>query len=196
MIKQAMIKKAFACAVAVSVVCGLDACSTLSVKSDVNQPLASTVKCQSFDWAGSFHGSSDSLRSTIANPVNEARLRAAIQSNLGTIGVHPTGEGADCLVGYGIGQRNVIDGYPGYYGGFGWGGGWRHGGWGGYGAWGWDYPYAYQEGIIGVDIYDGKSKQALWHASVNQNLNGVTGDKADKKIKDAVAAIFTKYPRT
>jgi hypothetical protein len=31
---------------------------------------------------------------------------------------------------------------------------------------------------------------------VAQNLNGVTGDKADKKIKDAVAAIFTKYPRT
>jgi hypothetical protein len=196
MIKQAMIKKAFACAVAVSVVCGLDACSTLSVKSDVNQPLASTVKCQSFDWAGSFHGSSDSLRSTIANPVNEARLRAAIQANLGTIGVHPGTEGADCLVGYGIGERNVVDGYPGYYGGIGWGGGWRHGGWGGYGAWGWDYPYVYQEGIIGVDVYDGKSKQALWHASVNQNLNGVTGEKADKKIKDAVAAIFAKYPKT
>jgi hypothetical protein len=27
-------------------------------------------------------------------------------------------------------------------------------------------------------------------------LNGVTGDKAEKKIKDAVSAIFTKYPRT
>jgi len=133
----------------------------------------------------------------VANPVNEARLRAAIQANLGTVGVHPATENADCLVGYGIGQRNVIDGYPGFYGGLGWGGGygWRHGGWGGYGAWGYDYPYAYQEGIIGVDIYDGKSKQALWHASVDQNLNGVTGEKADKKIKDAVAAIFTKYPR-
>ena len=198
MIKQAMFKKLSTSAVAVSVVLGLGACTTLRVTSDVNQPLASTVKCQSFDWAGSFHGSSDSLRSTIANPVNEARLRAAIQANLGTVGVHQTTENADCLVGYGIGQRNVVDGYPGFYGGVGWGGGWgwRHGGWGGYGAWGWDYPYAYQEGIIGVDIYDGKSKQALWHASVDQNLNRVTGDKADKKIKDAVAAIFTKYPRT
>jgi Domain of unknown function (DUF4136) len=199
MIKQASLSKTIACAVAVSVVCGgLGACTTLRVTSDVNQPLAGTVRCQSFDWAGSFQGSSDSLRSTIANPVNEARLRAAIQANLGTVGVHPAGEGADCLVGYGIGQRNVVDGYPGYYGGFGWGGGWggRHGGWGGYGAWGWDYPYTYQEGVIGVDVYDGKSKQALWHASVNQNLNGVTGDKADKKIKDAVAAIFAKYPKT
>ena len=154
------------------------------------------MKCQSFDWAGSFHGNSDSLRSTIANPVNEARLRTAIQSNLNTLGVQQASENADCLVGYGIGQRNVVDGYPGYLRGWGWGGG-SVGGHpaGTAGAWGWDYPYVYQEGVIGVDVYDGKTKQALWHASVNQNLIGATGDKADKKIKDAVAAIFTKYPR-
>jgi Domain of unknown function (DUF4136) len=189
-----MIKQVFACAVAVSIVTGLAACTSLRVKSDVNQPLASTVKCQSFDWVGSFHGSSDSLRSTVANPVNEARLRAAIQANLSTFGVRQANENADCLVGYGIGQRNVVEGYP-YYG-WGWGGGWgwRHG-WGG-GYWGWDYPYVYSEGIIGVDIYDGKSKQALWHATVDQSLVGVTGEKAEKKINDAVAAIFTKYPKS
>jgi Domain of unknown function (DUF4136) len=189
-----MIKQVFTCAVAISVVAGLGACTTLRVTSDVNQSLASTVRCQSFDWAGSFQGSGDSLRSTVANPVNEARLRAAIQANLLTIGVHQTNENADCLVGYGIGQRNVVD--PGWGWGWGWGGGWgwRHGWAGGYG--GWDYPYVYSEGVIGVDIYDGKSKQALWHASVDQSLVGATGDKADKKIKDAVAAIFTKYPKS
>ena len=186
-----MIKQVFTCAVAVSVV-GLAACTTLRVTSDVNQPLASTVKCQSFDWAGSFHGSSDSLRSTVANPVNEARLRAAIQANLLTVGIHQTNADADCLVGYGIGQRNVVDADWGW----GWGGGWGgRRGWGG-GYWGWDYPYVYSEGVIGVDIYDSKSKQALWHASVDQSLVGATGDKADKKIKDAVAAIFTKYPKS
>ena len=192
-----MIKQVFGHLVTVSVVCALGACTSLKVTSDVNQPLASTTKCQSFEWAGSFHGNSDALRSTIANPVNEARLRAAIQSNLTTVGVHQANENADCLVGYGIGARNVVEGggygYPYGYGGLGWGGGWRHGWYGG--GLGWDYPYVYQEGVIGVDIYDGKSKQALWHASVNQNLVGATGDKADKKIKDAVAAIFTKYPR-
>ncbi len=197
-----MIKQVFARTVVASVVCGLAACTSLNVTSDVNRQLAGTVKCQSFDWAGSFHGSSDSLRSTIANPVNEARLRTAIQSNLNTLGVHKVSENADCLVGYGIGQRNVVDGYPygyglgyGYgYGGWGWGGGFGGPGWYG-GGWGWDYPYVYQEGVIGVDVYDGKSKQALWHASVNQNLVGATGEKADKKINDAVAAIFTKFPK-
>ena len=134
MINQA-IRKTITCAVAVSATLGLGACTTLRVTSDVNQPLASTVRCQSFDWAGSFHGNSDSLRSTIANPVNEARLRSAIAANMSTVGAHQATEGADCLVGYGIGQRNVVDGYPGYYGGWGWGGGygWGHRGWGGYG---------------------------------------------------------------
>ncbi len=188
-----MIKQVFARVFALSAVCGLAACTSLRVTSDVNQTLASTVKCQTFSWAGSFHGSSDSLRSTIANPVNEARLRSAIEANLLTVGVHQATEGANCLVGYGIGQRNVVEGgYP-YYGpywGAGWG--WRHGWAGGY--WGWDYPYVYTEGVIGVDIYDAQTKQGLWHASVNQNLANVTGEKADQKIKEAVAAIFTKYP--
>src|SRR5260370_13656792 len=107
-----MIKQGFACLMAVSVVGGLAACSSLRVTSDVNKSLAGTMKCQSFDWAGSFHGSSDSLRSTIANPVNESRLRGAIQSNLITVGVQPATHNPDCLVGHGIGARNVGDGYP------------------------------------------------------------------------------------
>jgi hypothetical protein len=188
-----MIKQVFARVIAVSVVGGLAACSSLKVTSDVNKS-AGTMRCQSFEWAGSFHGGSDSLRSTIANPVNESRLRTAIQANLITVGAQLATQNPDCLVGYGIGARNVVEGgYPYGYGGFGGGIGFRHGWYGG--AWGWDYPYVYQEGVIGVDIYDGKTKQALWHASVNQNLAGVTGDKAEKKIRAAVAAIFTKYPR-
>ena len=189
-----MIKKTIARALIVTVVGGLSACTTLRVTSDINQPLANSVHCRSFDWAGSFHGSSDSLRSTVANPVNEARLRAAIQANLATVGVQYAPGNGECLVGYGIGQRNVIDGYPGW--GWGWGGGfgWHHGWAGGFYGGAWDYPYGYTEGIIGVDLYEAKSKQAVWHASVDQNLQGVTGDKADQKIKNAVAAIFTKYP--
>ena len=189
-----MIKQVLARVVTVSLACGLAAaCTSLRVTSDVNKSLAGSVRCQSFAWAGSFHGNSD-LRSTVANPVNEARLRAAIASNLSAVGVHETAQNPDCLVGYGIGARNVVEG--GYWGpvwgvGYGWGYPGAY-----YGAWGWDYPYVYHEGVIGIDIYDGRSKQGLWHASVNQNLVGASGDKAEQKIKDAVAAIFTKYPRT
>ena len=176
-----------------AVACSLSACATLRVTSDVNTPVLGSVQCRTFSWAGTFHGN-DALRGTVANPVNESRLRAAIQANLSAVGVQPAKDNPDCLVGYGIGMRNVVEGgYP--YGGWGYGGwGWGYGYYGGW--WGWDYPYVYTEGMIGVDLYDAKTKQAIWHASVDQNLARVSGDKADKKIKDAVAAIFTKYPKT
>jgi hypothetical protein len=171
--------------------CALSGCTTLRVTSDVNTAAISSVQCHTFSWAGSFHGN-EALRGTIANPVNESRLRAAIQENLGAIGVQPASSDPDCLVGYGIGMRNVVDAYP-----YGWGG-WGGWGWGPgfYGGWGWDYPYVYSEGMIGVDLYDARSKKPLWHASVDQNLAHVTGEKADRRIRDAVSAIFTKYPKT
>jgi len=45
-----------------------------------------------------------------------------------------------------------------------------------------------------VNIYDARSRQPLWHASVEQSLQGVTGEKAEAKINEAVAAMFAKYP--
>jgi len=167
-----------------ALVSSLTACTTLHVRSDVNSALLSSVRCNSFAWAGSFRSNSP-LRNTIASPLNENRLRTAIGAHLkGTIQAAPGN--ADCLVGYGIGSTTVVDGVWPYE----WG-------WGYYG-WGWGYPwpgpYAYTEGIIAVDLYDAKSRQPLWHASVDQSLYGVTGAEAEKRIDAAVTAIFTKYP--
>jgi len=184
--------------VAVTVFGGLAACTTLRVTSDVNRAVVGSVQCHTFAWAGTFKGNSP-LRNGIANPVNEARLRSAITAHLASVGVQPVaGDNADCLVGYGIGAESDIAGaYPvgwGWGWGYGYGWGWRHGVYGGY--WGWDEPYIYHEGIIAVDLYDGRSKQPIWHASVNQSLYGVTGPDAEKKIDQAVAALFTKYPHS
>jgi hypothetical protein len=164
----------------------LTSCMRLYVKSDVNTGLLSSVHCNSFAWAGAFRGNSP-LRNTVANPLNENRLRSAIAAHLKTGVVQDVGGNADCLVGYGIGSNYVVD--PGPYPGWGWGYGY---GWG-YG-WGWPGPYVWREGIIAVDLYDAKTKQPLWHASVDQSLSGATGDEAQKRIDAAVAAIFTKYP--
>jgi Domain of unknown function (DUF4136) len=182
-----MIKPLFRIAfIAPALACVLSSCTTLYVKSDVNGALISTVHCGSFAWAGSFRGNSP-LRNTIANPVNESRLRAAIASHLKGE-VQPAAGSADCLVGYGIGSSNVVwDDGPYYGGGWGYPYGW---GWG----WGWPGPYVYREGIIAVDLYDARTRQPLWHASVDQSLYGVTGAEAEKRIDAAVAAIFTKYP--
>ena len=184
---------------AVTVFGSLSACTSLRVTSDVNTAMIGSVHCHTFGWAGTFKGNSP-LRNGdgIANPVNESRLRNAITANLAAMGVQPatSSEAADCLVGYGIGTHTYIEGaYPvglGWGWGYGWGWGWRRGFYGG--GWGWDEPYLYREGVIAVDLYDAKSKQPVWHASVNQSLYGAVGADADKKIQTAVAAIFAKYP--
>ncbi len=183
-----------ACVVATVTFGGLSACTSLRVTSDVNRAIVGTVHCHTFAWAGAFKGNSP-LRSGVANPVNESRLRNAITANLAAVGVQPATGEADCLVGYGIGAQTAVEGaYPvGWGWGYGYGWGWGPGFYGGY--WGWDGPYVYHEGIIAVDLYDAKSKQPIWHASVNQSLYGLTGPDAEQKIDKAVAAIFTKYPR-
>jgi hypothetical protein len=47
---------------------------------------------------------------------------------------------------------------------------------------------------IAVDIFDAKSHQPIWHASVNQNVSDLTGPKAEEKINAGTAAIFAKFP--
>ncbi len=169
-----MVKHLIRACIIVPGVALLASCASLYVRSDVNHALIASVHCHTFAWVGSFHGNSP-LRNTVANPLNENRLRAAIAAHLSG-GIQPAASAADCLVGYGIGSNSVVDwGYP-----YGWG-------------WGWD-PYVYREGIIAVDLYDAKSRKPLWHASVEQSLYGVTGSEAEKRIDAAVAAIFTKYP--
>ena len=77
--------------------------------------------------------------------------------------------------------------YPYGYGYWGWGGPYG-------GPWGWGGPYVYRQGMIGIDLYDAKTREALWHASVDQNLYGVTGADAEQRIDAAVAALFTHFP--
>ncbi|MBV9344514.1 MAG: DUF4136 domain-containing protein [Gammaproteobacteria bacterium] len=175
-----MLKNLLRFATAMLLALPLAACG-IYVRSDVNHELIGSVHCGSYAWAGAFRGSSP-LRGTIANPLNEDRLRSAITAHVPGGAVQPVGSSADCLIGYGIGSNYVIDGAWPY--GYGWGYGW-----------GWAGPYVYREGIIAVDLYDAKSRKPLWHAAAEQSLYGLSGAEAGKRIDAAVAAIFSKYPR-
>ncbi len=181
-----------------SALLGLSAASlsgcALEVRSDVNRTAFHPGQCHTFAFAGSFR-TDNPMHGTVANPVNESRLRAAIAQHMQAIGVQLTKENADCLVGYGIGSTLVVDpGYPmGPYYPYGYG----YMGWGGpmWGPWGgWGGPYVYRQGMIGIDLYDAKTREALWHASVDQNLYGATGADAEQKIDAAVTALFAHFP--
>ena len=172
----------------------LSACA-LQVRSDVNRTAFHPGQCHTFAFSGSFR-TDNPMRGTVANPVNESRLRAAITSHMQSIGVQPAKENPDCLVGYGIGSQLVVD--PGYAAGpYPWGFGYGYWGWGG--PWGphwggWGGPYVYREGMIGIDLYDAKTREPLWHASVDQNLYRATGAEAEQRIDAAVAALFAHFP--
>lgn len=162
----------------------------LQVRSDVNRTAFHPGQCHTFAFAGSFRPDNP-MRGTVANPVNESRLRAAITSHMQALGVQLAKENPDCLVGYGIGSQLHVD--PGFgpypYG------PWGYGYWGGpWGPWGWGGPYVYREGIIGIDLYDARTREALWHASVDQSLHGATGADAEQKINAAVTALFAHFP--
>lgn len=166
----------------------------LQVRSDVNRTAFHSGQCKTYAWAGTFR-TDNPMRGTVANPVNESRLRAAIATHMQTLGVQLASNGSpDCLVGYGIGSTLAVDWAP--YGGwgYGWGGLGPYGPWGPWGGWGWGGPYTYREGMIGIDLYDAKSREALWHASVNQDLYGASGADAEKRIDAAVDALFSKFP--
>ena len=171
----------------------LAGCTGIPVRTDQNSQLLASVHCQSVAWAGGFKGASP-LRNTIANPLNEARLREAIAADLQTAGITLVDASkAQCLIGYGIGMQRQVDAVypdgwdygPGYWGGR-WGPGW---------GWGWGEPYFYRQSFITVDLYQAGSKQPLWHASAEQSLSGLTGDAASQRIRAAVNAIFLKFPR-
>ena len=116
-----MVKHPIRACIIVPGVALLTSCTSLYVRSDVNHALIGTVHCRTFAWAGAFHGNSP-LRNTIANPLNENRLRSAIAAHLGSGGIQPKAADADCLVGYGIGSNTVAeDTYP-----YGWGWGCSH----------------------------------------------------------------------
>ena len=132
--------------------------------------------------------------SAFNNPLNVKRLREAVESNLASHGMHAAAEGEtpDCVVSISTGSRQVLDSEPAAPRiGFGWG--WYHRGFGGAVAFDND-AYAYSEHRITVDLLDGKSREPVWHASVNEDINRLSGNSAEARIKEVVAQIFTKYP--
>ncbi len=102
-------------------------------------------------------------------------------------------EQADFVVAYTVGTREKIDStsYPSAYG----------------GAWGWhmygQYYYqtevvhrTYTEGTLGIDIFDGKSKEPVWHGWASKSVTSADRSDPSPAIEEAVAAIIKRFPPT
>ena len=85
--------------------------------------------------------------------------------------------------------------YETFYDGYGWGGwGWRRwGGLGGLGGGATTYVNDYRVGTVVVDIFDGKTKEAIWHGYASDCLSGSAGENA-KINQQAVTKMFASFP--
>lgn len=169
----------------------LAACTTPRVTTDVN-PSFSVGNCHSYSFAREHVANADQP-AAFGNPLNADRLRAAIEANMAARGIARVADNgsADCIVGYALGTRQVLsDYYAGWGPGWGWGYGWRRGGYWGYddGAW------VENETRVAVDIFDARSRKAMWHGAVSESMTDLTGPNAEAKINAAAAAIFSKLP--
>jgi len=170
-----------------AVLLGLEACSGLAVKTDVN-PNMSVANCHSYAFADEHMANADH-QSAFGNPLNGQRLREAIEANMAAKGIQKVDDrkSAECVVGYAMGTRQVFEDY---YGGWGWGGGPRWGWGGGF----YDAPSVQDETRVSVDLFDAKSRVPIWHASVSQSVSELSGPHAVERINAAAAAIFSKFP--
>jgi uncharacterized protein DUF4136 len=182
------IDQAIRAAIGLAGLAALGACTSLPVTTDTN-PNASVSVCHTYAFAQEHSIGTAQPGGAYSNPVNSDRLRAVIAANLASRGFQPALEhgSADCVVGYAIGSRVVADEFAGF--GVGWGWGRR-----GFGGVGYDWPPVRNEGRIAIDLFDAHNRQAIWHASVNQDVTDLTGPHAEVRINDAANAIFTKFP--
>lgn len=180
----------------------LSACGPY-VRSDYDNKV-NLANYRSYSWAEHSNTERRPQTNAFINPLNEKRLRSAIGAQLAQRGLQPAPDGStgDVVVSIAIGSRlNERDyAYPHWGFGMGWGG--PYGPYGPYPYYGGYYGSAfigdddvlYRENRVSVDLYDAKSREAIWHASANTDISNVTGASAQARIDEAVNAMFTKFP--
>jgi len=129
------------------------------------------------------------------SPLAQRKIVQAIEFELKNKGfTHLSNpEQADFVIAYTVGtlEKIVANSYPAQY----------------RGNWGW-HMYGrnyyqteivhrnYTEGTLGIDIFDGKSKQPVWHGWASKTIT--SGDRNDPSpaIEKAVAGIIEQFPPT
>ncbi len=143
--------------------------------------------------------------SELGYPLNEQRTRAAVERELARKGYRKvSGAEADFVVSFTVGSRvraqqyynNYGYSYHGYHHGF------TRYGYAGYGYPGYGHygstasEYTFTEGSLVVDIFDNRSKEAIWHGSASKRLSRKDKDNATQLIDQAIATLLIEFPDT
>jgi hypothetical protein len=126
------------------------------------------------------------------NPVSDQRIAADVAAALSSKGWKevPTDQAQAAVVVHTATKTKHT--YQTFYDGIGWGGwGWRR--WGGLGGGSTTYVNDYRVGSVVVDIFDGKTKEAIWHGYASDVLAGSPRENA-KINEEAVTKMFASFP--
>ncbi|MCH9696418.1 MAG: DUF4136 domain-containing protein [Gammaproteobacteria bacterium] len=128
------------------------------------------------------------------SPLTVSKIQNEILSGLEAKGYHFIDErnGADFVVAFTVGTRQEIsiDSYPAPY----------------YGTWGWHVrgshyyvrevsAHNYTRGTLGVDVFDGKTKQPVWHGWAEKTVTASDRQDPEPSIKASVANLLEAFPK-
>ncbi|MGC3982281.1 MAG: DUF4136 domain-containing protein [Steroidobacteraceae bacterium] len=182
--------------VSVAVLAGtLSACnSTPPVRSDYDSK-TNIANYHSYVWEDPQADASPGGQA-FKNPINEQRLRDAVQDQLANRGLQLAGDSdvPDSYVTVAVGTRQNADPDDRFPVRIGFGFGTYRPGFGSSVYMSNDDLYNYREGRISIDFYDAATRKPIWHATVEQDLTYMTGANAEKRINALVAAMFAKFP--
>ena len=139
----------------------------------------------------------------VINPLNEQRIRAAVESELAAKGYRQVPiDQADFVVAFSLGARDRVRvrqyyndfgyRYHGFHRGFS-----RFNSFGRFGAFGPGYGSTvsvrtFTEGTLVVDIFENTHKEAIWHGSASKRLSRENGTA--ELIDEAVMALLAEFP--
>lgn len=168
----------------------ISACtSTLPVRSDYDKQ-ADFSHYRTFTWLNENPITAADGRSPEISALTLSRIVSAIEAELEYKGYNKAavGEKADFAVAFTVGTRERIDvdSYPLAY----------RGPWHWHSTY-WDYDIStrtYQEGMLGVDIFDESSHQPVWHGFTYKRITGSVREDPAPVIRDAVSAVLAEFP--
>lgn len=170
----------------------LSSCATIKTGSHRDES-ASFEGYRTFSWIADNPMIVGQGASATVSPLTQEKIKDAIVGELTRKGFDYTQNRneADFVLAFTVGTRERIEAtsYPSAY----------------RGAWGW-HLYGrhyydieiehrmYTEGTLGVDVFDGETKQPVWHGWASKTIS--TSDRKDPtpSIAKAVTALFANYP--
>jgi hypothetical protein len=175
------------------VIAAVASCSTLQVGSDYDKK-ATFSGLRTFTVMQRQH-------QHVHNPLVVQRAEDAIIQDLQQKGYQlaTSPANADFSVDFTVGshERTDINSYPAPYAGLGWGGwGWGPGWWG-YPYWGSDVDVQQiREGTLSIDVFDTRTHRPVWHGWAKKDLSQKDIEQSEGPIRNAVAAILSRFPPT